>query len=357
MDDATSGGFNQTEARLRLNLAGQTQVNLSFWWKDFGDETHTQDGIYFSNNGGTSYVKVYSLNGGQLLRQHLAQRSRSTSTRWPRPTGLALTSTFVVKFQQYDDYPITTDGIAFDDISVTVAGGGGGGDHRRERAQQHARARPTVRSAPALAVTGSDLLGLRPGLLLLRRQHRRATSTSRSRIGIAAPTSTGSSTTRRSPRWRAATRPRIPEVGNYNAAAGHYYLMVDGYLSATSSYTLTVNGGLANVDHPGAEGRSRPASLDAAGDRAAAERAQSVPRRTPRSTSRWREAGHVSLRGLRRERPRGDDAGRRRTRSRPASGRVDRDATRRGRAGGCLLLPARHPGLPADAQAAPAPVI
>src|SRR6185295_17667446 len=41
-----------------------------------------------------------------------------------------------------------------------------------------------------------------------------------------------------------------PEVGNYNAAAGHYYLMVDGYLSATSSYTLTVNGGLANAIVP-----------------------------------------------------------------------------------------------------------
>ena len=35
-------------------------------------------------------------------------------------------------------------------------------------------------------------------------------------------------------------------AGNYNAAVGHYYLMVDGYLSATSSYTLTVSGGLAN---------------------------------------------------------------------------------------------------------------
>ena len=32
--------------------------------------------------------------------------------------GLDLTDTFVVKFQQYDNYPIPTDGFAFDDISV-----------------------------------------------------------------------------------------------------------------------------------------------------------------------------------------------------------------------------------------------
>jgi len=34
--------------------------------------------------------------------------------------GLSLSSTFVVKFQQYDNYPIATDGMAFDDISVTA---------------------------------------------------------------------------------------------------------------------------------------------------------------------------------------------------------------------------------------------
>jgi hypothetical protein len=41
-----------------------------------------------------------------------------------------------------------------------------------------------------------------------------------------------------------------PEVGNYSATPGRYYLMVDGYQTAVSSYTLTVNGGLANVIIP-----------------------------------------------------------------------------------------------------------
>jgi hypothetical protein len=38
-----------------------------------------------------------------------------------------------------------------------------------------------------------------------------------------------------------------PEAGNYTAAVGRYYLRVDGYLSATSSYTVTVTGGLAKA--------------------------------------------------------------------------------------------------------------
>ena len=38
--------------------------------------------------------------------------------------GLSLTNQFVVKFQQYDNYGITTDGMAFDDISVTAGAAG-----------------------------------------------------------------------------------------------------------------------------------------------------------------------------------------------------------------------------------------
>jgi len=32
--------------------------------------------------------------------------------------GLALNGSFVVKFQQYDNYAITTDGMAFDEVSI-----------------------------------------------------------------------------------------------------------------------------------------------------------------------------------------------------------------------------------------------
>ena len=115
MDDNTNGGlYAQNEAWLRLNLAGKSDVDLTFWWKEFADEDHTQDGVFFSDNGGSSFTKVYSLVGGSSTYQQIALDVDQLASA----NGLSLNSTFVVKFQQYDNYSIATDGMAFDDISV-----------------------------------------------------------------------------------------------------------------------------------------------------------------------------------------------------------------------------------------------
>ena len=124
MDDAVSGGsYSQNEAWLHLNLSGESQVDLDFWWKEFGDETHAQDGVYFSDNGGSSFVKVYDLNGQSFTNQTW-QNITIDLDQAAASAGLSLSSTFVVKFQQYDNYPMTSDGFAFDDISVTAGAGG-----------------------------------------------------------------------------------------------------------------------------------------------------------------------------------------------------------------------------------------
>ncbi|MBU0982367.1 MAG: PKD domain-containing protein [candidate division Zixibacteria bacterium] len=115
MDDNLNGGlYAQNEAWLHLNLAGKVDVDLTFWWKEFGDETHTQDGVFFSDNGGSSFTKVYSLANGTTTYQQIALDVDALASTY----GLSLTGTFVVKFQQYDNYSISTDGMAFDDISV-----------------------------------------------------------------------------------------------------------------------------------------------------------------------------------------------------------------------------------------------
>ncbi len=95
-------------------------MTLGFWWKEFGDETHTQDGVFFSDDGGASFVKVQDLNGSSTTNQTWTQFSLDVDAL-ASANGLSLSSTFVVEFQQYDNYPITTDGFAFDDISVTGA--------------------------------------------------------------------------------------------------------------------------------------------------------------------------------------------------------------------------------------------
>jgi len=115
MDDYSSGGnYSQCEAWLHLNLVGKNDVDLTFWWKEFSDEDHTQDGVYFSDNGGSTFTKVYNLTGGSTSYQQIALDVDQLASS----AGLSLTGTFVVKFQQYDNYPISSDGFAFDDISV-----------------------------------------------------------------------------------------------------------------------------------------------------------------------------------------------------------------------------------------------
>ncbi len=122
MDVSTNGTYVQNEALLHLNLAGAGQTNLSFWWKEYGEETHTQDGVYFSSNGGSSFVKVQDLNGASYTNSTWYQFNLDVDALCAA-NGLSQTATFVVKFQQYDNYAIATDGMAFDDISVTTTTG------------------------------------------------------------------------------------------------------------------------------------------------------------------------------------------------------------------------------------------
>ena len=121
-----NGTYVTNEAWLHVDLTGHSGYKMIFNWKDFGDETHTQDGIYFSNNGGANFTKVYSLDGGNYSdntwRQFTIDISQLASN-----AGLSLTDDFIIKFQQYDNYAISTDGFAFDNIDIcftpTISGG------------------------------------------------------------------------------------------------------------------------------------------------------------------------------------------------------------------------------------------
>ena len=99
------------------DLLGETQVDLDFLWKEFSDETHAEDGIFFSDDGGSTFVKVYDL-AGSNSPNNVWQSISLDLDQLAAAAGLALTDSFVVKFQQYDNYAITTDGFAFDEIVV-----------------------------------------------------------------------------------------------------------------------------------------------------------------------------------------------------------------------------------------------
>ncbi|PID27039.1 MAG: hypothetical protein CSB55_09170, partial [Candidatus Cloacimonadota bacterium] len=120
MDVNTNGHYSVNEAKLFLNLENFKSPELTFWWKEFGDETHSSDGIYFSDDGGENFTKVYGLSSStyNVWQKKVINIKESATSH-----NLNLTSKFVIKFQQYDNYSITSDGFAFDDISVIDKGG------------------------------------------------------------------------------------------------------------------------------------------------------------------------------------------------------------------------------------------
>ena len=114
MDVSSAGTFSTNEAWLRLNLEEQAQVRLRFWWKEFSDENHGKDGVFLSDDGGDSFVKVHALTGGRKRWKRVVLDIDEMAAA----NGLRLTGTFVFKFQQRDNHGIAKDGFAFDDISI-----------------------------------------------------------------------------------------------------------------------------------------------------------------------------------------------------------------------------------------------
>ena len=253
MDAVTNGTYAANEATLQLDLSASPQVDLSFWWKDFGDETHTQDGVYFSSNDGASFVKVQNLNGASYTNNTWTQFTLDVDAL-AAANGLTLSSTFVVKFQQYDNYAMTTDGFAFDDVSVT-AGGGGGGGTPPITAETEPNADSATANGPvgdAVAVSGTISSSADDDWFYLD-----VTTAGNINISVSIGSSADldwylydASVTQVARGYTVSN----PEAGSYNASTGRYYVRVDGYNGTTSSYTLTVSGGLkaltAGVEKP-----------------------------------------------------------------------------------------------------------
>jgi len=240
MDDPTSGGYAQNEAWLHLDLAGETDVDLEFWWKEFGDETHSQDGVYFSDNGGSSFVKVQDLNGSSYTNNTWQQFTLDLD-QLASSNGLSLSATFIVKFQQYDNYPIATDGHAYDDISVTS---GGGASYITSETEPNGNSGDS--NGPV--GTGVDVAGTISSSSDDDWFWFDVATAGNINISVQIHSSAdldwflyNSSLTEVARGYTVNN----PEAGSYNASPGRYYLWVDGYQGATSAYTLSITGGLA----------------------------------------------------------------------------------------------------------------
>ncbi len=115
LDDSVNGG-NYSYAGLVLNvdLAGESNVDLDFWWREFSDENHSGDGVFISDDDGASWCQVLSFNNGSSSYTYdVIDLDAAASS-----CGMSYNNHFKVKFQFYDNYSITSDGYAIDDVSL-----------------------------------------------------------------------------------------------------------------------------------------------------------------------------------------------------------------------------------------------
>ncbi len=107
---------------LHLNLQHAQNPELTFWLRDHYDETHSQDGIYFSDDGGANFVKVNAFDGDRW-GDHVFGRYALDIRRLATAHQRRLTARFVIRFQQHDDDDFegtrtNSDGFYLDDIRV-----------------------------------------------------------------------------------------------------------------------------------------------------------------------------------------------------------------------------------------------
>jgi len=119
MHNANPGGtYNTNQADLHLDLANSTNVRFSFWWTHWDDEAEVQDGLFISDDGGTTYTKVHDFPGSNVTLNYEHYDFDLDSINAIH--GLSFTSTYIIRFQQYDNFYFAggNDGHLVDDVSV-----------------------------------------------------------------------------------------------------------------------------------------------------------------------------------------------------------------------------------------------
>jgi uncharacterized repeat protein (TIGR01451 family) len=124
--DNTGNGINsRNEATLGVDLAGYTNVVLTFWAKQFGDEPDGPppppfiggadfDGVAISEDG-IRWYEVQSLREAPSSYGELRVDLDEAVAKF----GLTYNENFRIRFNEFDNFSIPLDGIAIDDIALT----------------------------------------------------------------------------------------------------------------------------------------------------------------------------------------------------------------------------------------------
>ena len=113
-------GFTTNALDLKLDLAGWHDVKLSFWIFDNQDETHSEDGIYFSDDNGMNFEKVLDFHPADWCDYRYGQFTPVDVSQLATQHELDLNDQFVIRFQQHDDDDFfgNPDGFYLDNVRV-----------------------------------------------------------------------------------------------------------------------------------------------------------------------------------------------------------------------------------------------
>jgi hypothetical protein len=114
MDVYPSVVYNRNDLTLLLDLSDASVAGLSYWYKEFADDNNAEDGVSISADG-ANFTQVQShQNGPTSWTQYSVDLEAAAAA-----AGLNITDSLSIRWTQYDNYPIPSDGIAIDDIAVT----------------------------------------------------------------------------------------------------------------------------------------------------------------------------------------------------------------------------------------------
>lgn len=117
LDCSPTGTYSYTRLDRTLNLSGKVGATLQFRFRNIGDELQSaNEGVYISTNGTTWYKTNWNF-PSQGSTWHLVTIDLGAEAA---RFGLSLTSSFRIRFQQYDDYAAASDGVAIDAVVVTA---------------------------------------------------------------------------------------------------------------------------------------------------------------------------------------------------------------------------------------------
>jgi hypothetical protein len=118
LDDGEYDPFDYTNSTsaliLTLDLSGQTEADLDFWWRGFNENNHPEDAIYLSDDEGITWHKALSLNfaPNDYIHEILDLDFEADAH------GLNFNECFQIKFQFKGLHPIPNDGISLDEVRV-----------------------------------------------------------------------------------------------------------------------------------------------------------------------------------------------------------------------------------------------